>query len=139
MEHEPIDRIPPTPENPALPGDIRPNSPEFDLHMKTVEKTAANLLHFLEIEKERAAIDNVVFSLHQSIADMQAKNPLDFSDMLTTNARILNAAFEYYLDKAHHSPAADHKIVLAMKMQGQLTRTIDAWRRLADFQNRVTK
>lgn len=120
-------------------GEMDFNSPDFDLHAQSVERTARNMLNFYEAEKQRQSLDAVVFSLERSMAETQMNNPVDFSDMLTTNARILNAAFEYYLDKAHQSPAADGKIGLAMKMQTQLARTIDVWRRLADFQNRVTK
>lgn len=115
------------------------DSPEFDLYAESLTKTAANIMRFLEIEEEKKAIDNVVFSLEQTILDNQAKNPIDFSDILTTNARILNAGFEFYLNKAHTCAEGDAKILMAMKMQGQLARTIDTWRRLAHFQKGGTK
>lgn len=112
---------------------------EFDLEAEVIRRTAINMVHFLKVEEEKKAVDQVVFSLRQSMVDNQAKNPLDFSDILTTNARILNAGFEFYLDKAHESPQAEQKIAMAMKMQSQLARTIDTWRRLANLQNERTK
>ncbi len=125
--HEP----PETPQNPAQ--DL------VTLRQKEVERTAANILLFLQEEQDDDSLDHVVFSLEQSMAETHAKNPIDFSDMLTTNARILNAAFEFYLNKAHQSKTSNEKILLAMRAQSQLARTIDTWRRLANFQNGGTK
>lgn len=114
--------------------------------MREADATASRLLAELSeqerlraIEQERAALDTVVFNLSQTFESPPSSTFLDYSSMLDRNARILNAAFEYYLDKAVDSPKADQKIRLAVQMQSQLVRTIDAWRRLENFHEGKTK
>ena len=109
------------------------------------DEVARRLLALLDaqngdaIAEERAALDGVVFNLTQAFENPPSSTFLDFSALLDRNARILNAAFEYYLDKAVDSPKADAKIRLAAQMQAQLVRTIDAWRRLENFHQGKTK
>lgn len=93
----------------------------------------------LKIQQERATLDTVVFNLSKTFEEPPPCVFTDFSTMLDRNARILNAAFEYYLDKAEESPRADQKIRLAVYMQSQLIRTVDAWRRLENFHQSKTK
>ena len=103
---------------------------------QNVELLAGEILAHYNAQQEAEDTDTVVFSLATVNPD---ENLPDFSGMLAGNARILNAAFEYYLENARESKAADAKIMLALRAQGQLSRTIDAWRRLAQFQNGGTK
>lgn len=86
--------------------------------------------------KDRAAMDDIVFRLE---APADTDTPVDMAAMLASNARALNDAFEYYMGKAGDSPKADFKTMLGIRMQSQLVRTIDAWRRLENFQNGKTK
>lgn len=124
------------------PAEIVPtDEPERDVDM-LARRILADLAENQRIEKieaERAALDSVVFNLSQAFENPPSSTFIDFSGMLDRNARILNAAFEYYLDKAVESPKADQKIRLAAYMQSQLIRTVDAWRRLENFHQSKTK
>ncbi len=112
---------------------------ELTLYQQEVERTARNLARFLEIEEEEKTLEDIVFSLEMVKVNNNARNPVEFADMLGENAIVLNAAFQFYLDKAHKSPAPDHKIRLALLAQSQLIRSIATWKRIAEMQNGGTK
>ena len=132
-----------TPENqtrePVNTDDPLENIHLDDLHIQECERTARNLMRLLEIEENEKALKDIVFSLEMTKADNNARNPIDFADMLSVNARTLNAAFEFYLSKAHQSPEPDQKIKLAFAAQSLLVRSIDSWKRLSDMQIGGTK
>jgi hypothetical protein len=88
---------------------------------------------------ERAALDKVVFNLTHAYENPPPSTFIDYSKLLERHTSILNAAFEYYLDKAVQSSNPDRKIQLAMQMQSRVVRAIDAWRRLEKFLNEKTK
>lgn len=145
MEH--IDETPTYPPKPQRPDHLSEDdttSPEaidywnrFDLWVAEVqllaEKAEQAAGKFEKIAADQAALDMVVFNLTRTFENPPPSTFCDYSELLDRNARILNAGFEYYLDKAAESPKADQKIRLAIQMQGQLVRTIDAWRRLENF------
>lgn len=126
--------------------DVTIDDPDFVKSIRETEEIARRILaetaeaqRRQKAEEERAALDTVVFNLTQTFENPPSSTFIDFSQMLDRNARILNAAFEYYLDRAVDSPKADQKIRLAAQMQAQLVRTIDAWRRLEHFHQGKTK
>lgn len=93
-------------------------------------------LRFWAAQAEREAINWMVLSLDApDFCALGAEGAVDFSDMLSGNARALNAAFEFYMSRAAQSSANERRILMALRMQAQLTRTIDTWRRLENSQN----
>lgn len=127
----------------------REDAPDWDEFLDTPEqekllheeseRTARNLLRLMEIEADEKSLKDIVFSLEMTKADNNARNPIDFADMLSVNARVLNAAFEFYLSKAHKSAEPDQKIKLAFAAQSLLVRSIGCWKRLSDMQIGGTK
>lgn len=116
------------------------NNPEkAKLYQQDCERTARNLARLMEIEADEKSLKDIVFSLEMTKADNNARNPLDFADMLSVNARVLNAAFEFYLSKAHEAAEPDQKIKLAFAAQSLLVRSIGCWKRLSDMQIGGTK
>lgn len=124
-----------------------PQTPEeWDRYREEVSRVGAALVKKVQeeerlekIAEEQAALDKIVFNLTRAFEEPPSSTFCDFSKMLDRNARILNAGFEYYLDKAAESPKGDLKIRLAVQMQSQLVRTIDAWRRMENFLERERK
>lgn len=126
------------------------NSPEYDLYIEKIgaemDAYAVRSIQAME-EKERlekrmaeqAALDTVVFNLSQAFENPPSCVFSDHGKALDRNIRILNAAFEYYLEKAAQSNKPDGKIRLAAQMQSQMVRSIDAWRRLEEFHTGKTK
>jgi len=110
----------------------------MELQSALILKELAQEEQHKKIAEEAGLIDSVVFKLNQSLDHEDPENP-DFSKILTRNARILNNAFEYYLENADKSKLPDRKIGLGIRMQSQLIRTIDVWRRLENSQNQKTK
>lgn len=140
-EHPPY---PPKPEAPGPLADDNDHSPESLEYINRYSEWVAQTVllngkaaleeeRLAKIAAEKAALDTVVFTLKRTFEEPSPSTFFDYSELLDRNARILNAGFEYYLDKAVESPKADQKIRLAMEMQSQLVRTIDAWRRLEKF------
>lgn len=130
---QPLDK----PQESALPP--LPALPSDDASPAEMEAAADRYLRYHMAKTERDALDKIVFSLENALVGGNPGGMPDFPAMLAVNAQALNAAFEYYLTRAHQSPAGDAKILMALRMQTQLTRTIDTWRRFANFQNDQTK
>ena len=110
---------------------------DMELQGRMLVKAFAEKEREDQIATEAALIDSVVFKLTQSLETENPEDP-DFAKILTRNAKILNNAFEYYLEHADQSKLPDRKIGLGIRMQSQLIRTIDVWRRLENSQNRKT-
>lgn len=133
--------IPTSPDNNPqhLDNTQEPALPSHEAAPAEIDAAADRYLHYHMAKTERDALDKIVFSLENALAGGAPDGLPDFSDMLAVNAQALHAAFEYYLTCARQSPAGDEKILMALRMQAQLTRTIDTWRRLENFQNDQTK
>ncbi len=124
-----------------------PQSPEeWDRYREEVSQVAARVVkkaqeeeRLEKIAEEQAALDKIVFNLTRAFEEPPPSSFCEFTEVLDRNARILNAGFEYYLDRAAESPKGDLKVRLAIQMQSQLVRTIDAWRRMQNFQERQRK
>lgn len=94
--------------------------------------------HYIR-EKRAAELEHIVFALEEQMEYAPPPDAVDMEEMLSMNAAVLNAGFHYYITNAARSRRGDQKILMALNMQSQLTRTIDAWRRLEQFQNERTK
>ena len=125
--------------------DVEGDTIAFDLQAEETVRTARALLQYLEGQKDdKEAIDETALSIYRSAIESTASaNPIDFSQILATNTRILNAGFENYLIKAAKHHYSESKTELALRMQSQLIRTISAWSRLKSiqkkFEDRKTK
>lgn len=100
-----------------------------DLHAHRLELAAANLQHLFKIEKEQAAIENITASLEQTLTDAYANNPVDLCDMMAIQSRILDAAFNYFLEQSRNGNNTMN-LALALKAQNQVVRTINTWKKL---------
>lgn len=95
-----------------------------------LELAAKNLRHLLKVQEEQVSLDNIVSSLERTIVDAHAGNPSDFSDILAAQTRILDATFNFYIDKAKNGYSEDDKINIALRAQRQTDRTINTWKRI---------
>lgn len=99
--------------------------------------------HMLAQWRSRDAhgLDRTAYTLDKAVAALyRAEHPRDFKEILAEQAHVLGAGFDYFLTTAAQSGSAhDKRVMLALKMQSQLTRTIDTWRRLENAQNERTK
>lgn len=65
--------------------------------------------------------------------------PMAFAEILTMNVSLMNTVFQKSLLGALRSQTRSLSIADAVRAQNQIVRSIDAWRRLKDFENRQTK
>ncbi len=103
------------------------NNAEQSLRTQELALAASNMKHYLKLPDNGPPIEDLVFSLEQSIADAHANNPIDFNDMLATQARLLDAGFHFMLDKAKDPFYAQDFLNMALKAQRQVQRTIMTW------------
>lgn len=108
-----------TPHEPGLP----------NLAAHRLELAAACLQHLFKIEKEQASIEHIVASLEQTITDAHANYPEDLCDMMAVQTRILDAAFNYFLEQSKIGNKGDN-LAMALKAQNQVVRTINTWKKV---------
>jgi hypothetical protein len=97
---------------------------------KKLDLAARNLQHLLKIADEHVILDNIVESLERTIIDAHCGNSDDFSDILAAQARILDAAFNYYVNKSKDAYSEDDKINIALRAQRQTDKAINTWKRI---------
>ena len=95
-----------------------------------LELAARNLARLIKISEEQASLNHIVASLERTIIDAHAGNPDDFSDILATQTRILDATFHFYINHADGKFTHDDKINIALRAQRQTDRTINTWKRI---------
>lgn len=100
---------------------------------------AANLKHFLKIQNEQITLEDLKHDILQSMADAHAGNPDDMSAVLAKQMRVLDATYDYYMDKATGKYTEDDKVSMALRAQSQALRTINTWARLKHSPERGTK
>lgn len=139
MEHT---KDTPQPQHPGETSDLDEilNDPEkLAIRAKECDEIARAILRQVAIEDEERALNNMAFSLEMVEIDCATGHPAEFANMLTSNTRVLDAAFKYYLKKAHKADQPDQKIRLAFAAQSQLVRSIETWKRIAQMQIGGTK
>ena len=95
-----------------------------------LELAARNLARLTKISEEQYSLESIVNSLQETIIDAHAGNCDDFSDILATQARILDATFHFYIDNAKEKYGKDDKINIALRAQRQTDKAINTWKRI---------
>lgn len=91
-------------------------------------RQSAKTLHKLsQIHTDEATIDDVICSLEQTQAESMAMLPNGLCDLISVQARILDAAFHNFMLKAQDDPA---HLFNALKLQQQTLRTAMTWKLL---------
>ncbi len=126
------------PINADLNDDIEGEGIAFDLQaMETQRSALALLVHLGNIKVDDETLDKTALNLyHAAIESGSCAVPPDFSMMLATSSRILNAAFEEQIIKSQTTRLGRETVELALKTQSQLVRTIGAWSRLKSLQKK---
>lgn len=88
-------------------------------------KSAAALQRLAKIQSHEATIDGVICSLEQTMAESSALPPNGLCDLISVQARVLDAAFNNYINKAQDDPA---HLDDALRLQQQTLRTLMAWK-----------
>lgn len=101
---------------------------ESSLSVETLSLAAKNLQHYLKIQNETVTLDAIVHDLRNTLDHRHA--PENLSDILTLQAKILDAAFAYYMNKARDSYVSDDMVQMAFKAQRQTISTVNALRHL---------
>lgn len=91
---------------------------------------ARNLKYLLRLQSEQASLPQIVQSLERTLREAEAGKPRDFADILTTQARILDAAFHYYIEESNSPYSGLEKVNTALKAQRQTRQTIMSWKML---------
>lgn len=89
---------------------------------------AQNLRHYIKIQDEQITMDKLVQDIRATL--VTSRKPENLSDMLALQAKILDAAFGYYMHEAHNAYCADSKVIMALKAQRQALSTINTLRAL---------
>jgi hypothetical protein len=100
------------------------------LETEKLRLAAMNLQHLLKIQEEQVTLDAIVHDLQRTMIDAHAGVPDDFSDLLASQARILDATFNYFLNKSKGAYSEEDKVNIAMRAQRQSERAIMAWKKL---------
>jgi hypothetical protein len=90
-------------------------------------QSAATLQKLAKLQSHEATIDDVICSLEQTKTESHAMSPNGLCDLISVQARILDAAFNNYIDKAQDNPA---HLEDALRLQQQTLRTLMAWKAL---------
>ncbi len=77
--------------------------------------------------------------VHEFIEAVKDSEPEAFDDILTGNINLLNIAFQKTILAATRPRGGHDAVTQAVRLSAQLSRNIDTWRRLKEFENRQTK
>lgn len=91
-------------------------------------RLSASTLHTLsKINPDQASIQDVVHSLEQTMMESLTCTPNELCDLISVQARVLDAAFMNLMDQARDNP---EKLCHALRLQQQTLRTLMAWKAL---------
>lgn len=97
---------------------------------ETLRLAARNLQHLIKINEEEVTLDNIVTSMQKTIADTKSDTPEELEDILVTQARILDGAFLYFLDKSKNAYTEHEKVDMALKAHKQMLSAVNTMRHL---------
>jgi hypothetical protein len=99
------------------------------------EKLAARQMrHLMKMPADDdKPLEAITAALRQSLSEAAAGTPDDFADILTAQARLMDAAFYYYATRAEERPYHEIKhFKMALLAQSQTRQTIQTWKKLRE-------
>ena len=103
-----------------------------ELAGKKLVQACETYRHFLEVPYEIDNMEGIAYTFEQTQINAHGNQPDDLCELMAIQARMLDGAFHKYLHEAYNGPPErkDQKIQAAIRMQNQMVKTMNAWKKL---------
>lgn len=120
-----------------------PSDKHLECRVRQAEYEAKQWWKKLQEEKAQALAHpqsgkTPVFTLDECMERIKY-GPFDFSTILSANASILNDFFEFHLRHSKQSEKTQETLMMALRAQSQMVRTLNTMVRFHNFQNGETE
>lgn len=104
-----------------------------ELASKKLVQTCETYRHLIDVPYEIDTMEGIAYSFEQTMTNAYGNHPDDLCDIMVVQARMLDGLFHRYLSEStEHSARRDHKIESALRMQNQMVRTLNTWKKLKE-------
>jgi hypothetical protein len=103
-----------------------------ELASKKLVRTCETYRHLIDAPYEIDTMEGIAYTFEETLANAHSKQPDDLCELMAVQARMLDGLFHDHLYDALHGPPDRRtpKIETAIRMQNQMVKTMNAWKKL---------
>ena len=103
-----------------------------ELAAKKLVQTCEIYRHFLDVPYEIDKMEGIAYTFEETMMNARGNQPDDLCELMAVQARMLDGLFHNYLYEGYNGPPdrKEHKIHAAIRMQNQMVKTMNAWKKL---------